>query len=209
MSKSSAGASAEFSGAAGSAGDLKRQLRRRFLAERRALSPEVWRDRSGALCDRLVTLAVLQRADTILAYVSHRQEPDLLPLMESPWGRAKTWGVPRCEGPHLSWHRWRSRDALETGAFGIREPRRDAPLIDRDRVGVILVPLVACDRAGYRLGYGGGFYDRLLADPTWQRPPAIGIAFDAALVDRLPREPWDQPLEGLVTETETLWFTKN
>ncbi|GAB4341499.1 MAG: 5-formyltetrahydrofolate cyclo-ligase [Cyanophyceae cyanobacterium] len=187
-------------------GEEKRQLRRRFLAQRQGMAPEVWRDRSGAIGNRLRGLEVLERATVILAYGSHRQEPDLLPLMGSPWGQTKVWGLPRCEGTRLIWHQWRAGEPLTSGAFGIREPLPDAPLMDRDRVGAMLVPLVAGDRAGYRLGYGGGFYDRLLADPAWQRPPAIGLAFDFALVDHLPREPWDRPLQGLVTETQTLWF---
>lgn len=187
-------------------GEEKRQLRRRFLAQRQGMAPAVWRDRSGAIGDRLRGLDVLERATVILAYLSHRQEPDLLPLMGSSWGQTKIWGLPSCEGTRLIWHEWRAEDPLVSGSFGIREPLPDAPLVDRDRVDAILVPLVAGDRAGYRLGYGGGFYDRLLADPAWQRPPAIGIAFDFALVDHLPREPWDRPLQGLVTETQTLWF---
>jgi len=189
-----------------SLGQEKRHLRRQFLAQRLALDPQVWRDRSGAICDRLMQLEILEQATTILAYVSHRQEPDPLPLMASPWGQTKIWGLPSCEGTRLIWHQWGTGEPLVSGAFGIREPLPDAPLIDRDRVDAILVPLVAGDRAGYRLGYGGGFYDRLLADPNWRRPPAIGLAFDFALVDHLPRESWDQPLQGIVTETQALWF---
>lgn len=69
-----------------------------------------------------------------------------------------------------------------------------------DEVDLILVPAVACDARGYRLGYGGGFYDRLLSSADWKSKPTIGIVFEYAYVSQLPVDPWDKPLNSICTE---------
>lgn len=192
--------------------ETKRNLRRRLLHQRRALSAQIWRDRSQHLCQRLQTLPQFQAAQTILAYMSTRQEPDLSPLWRA--NPEKCWGFPRClsqasENPGLEhralrWHRWRTGEALVAGAYGILEPSPDAPAIALANADLILVPAVGCDRRGHRLGYGGGYYDRTLAQPS---PYTLGIVFDFALLSHLPTAPWDQPLNGICTESQTLWFT--
>ncbi|MDY7016397.1 MAG: 5-formyltetrahydrofolate cyclo-ligase [Cyanobacteriota bacterium] len=175
----------------------KAELRRQFLQERRSLPRTVWRQKSERLCDRLQASPLFARSRTILAYFSFRQEPDLSPLFSRS---DKAWGFPRCVGESLLWHCWQPEEALQKGAYGIFEPQPDADPIDPEEVDLILVPSVACDRAGYRLGYGGGFYDRLLSLPEWSSKCAIGIVFDFAFVDRLPVEPWDIPLSGVCSD---------
>jgi 5-formyltetrahydrofolate cyclo-ligase len=80
------------------------------------------------------------------------------------------------------------------------EPLPTAPLINAEDVDLILVPSVACDRLGYRLGYGGGFYDRLLTNSAWSTKKTIGITFDFACLPRLPIDAWDRPLTAVCTE---------
>jgi 5-formyltetrahydrofolate cyclo-ligase len=89
---------------------------------------------------------------------------------------------------------------LQSGAFGILEPAADWPQLVVSEVDLILVPCLGCDRAGYRLGYGGGFYDRLLADPDWAQIPTIGITFSPMWVETLPIDLWDRPLDRICTE---------
>ncbi|HEY9652178.1 MAG TPA: 5-formyltetrahydrofolate cyclo-ligase, partial [Coleofasciculaceae cyanobacterium] len=74
-----------------------------------------------------------------------------------------------------------------------------APRLEQAEVDLILVPAVACDRRGYRLGYGGGFYDRMLSSAEWGSKPTIGIVFEFAYLPRLPIEPWDKPLHAICT----------
>lgn len=178
----------------------KSTLRRSLLKTRQGLSPEVWQVRSQMLCDRLQASELFTRAQTILAYCSLRQEPDLSSL----WRLPKTWGLPRCVGPSLQWHHWSMEGSLplQRGAFGIQEPDPASPQLAADQVDLILVPCVACDRRGYRLGYGGGFYDRLLSSAPWQGKPAIGILFEFACLPELPIDPWDQPLQAICTESQ-------
>lgn len=91
------------------------------------------------------------------------------------------------------------------GALGIPEPASDAPVVDPD---VILVPLLGVDTAGTRLGQGGGYYDRTLAALRAVRPVvAVGIGWDIQLIDMLPADPWDAPLDALATPSGWRDFT--
>lgn len=178
----------------------KPELRRILLQQRRTLIPEVWRTCSDRLCENLQTAALFQEAKTILAYFSIRQEPDLTPLIQQAGDRV--WGFPRCVGKSLVWHAWSTSSILplQAGAYGISEPHPDSPTLEAAQVDLVLVPAVACDRQGYRLGYGGGFYDRLLSDPAWAAKPTIGIVFEFARLPQLPIDAWDQPLTAVCTE---------
>lgn len=174
----------------------KLELRRQLLKKRRSLPPALWREKSDNLCQKLQFLPLFAQATTILAYFSFRQEPDLSSLFEIK----KVWGFPRCVEKSLLWHRWQPGETLKKGAYGIFEPDASSPAITAKEVDLILVPAVACDQRGYRLGYGGGFYDRLLSNRDWQDIPTIGIVFDFALVPQLPVDSWDQRLYGVCTD---------
>ncbi|MGL5082066.1 MAG: 5-formyltetrahydrofolate cyclo-ligase [Microcoleaceae cyanobacterium] len=183
--------------------DEKANLRRSLLKVRRALSTQAWDAKSDRLCHHLEHSTLFQNAKTVLAYVSFRQEPNLHFL----WQRSlKRWGLPRCVGQSLDWHHWQPGEGLESGAFGILEPRASAPVLTPATVDLVLVPAVACDRRGYRLGYGGGFYDRMLSLPEWRSVPTLGIVFEFAYVAELPTEPWDQPMTGICTEEQFVWI---
>lgn len=175
----------------------KQLLRHQFLHQRRSLAIESWQNQSELLCESLCNYTEFVRARTILAYQSCRQEPSLDYLFANV---DKQWGLPRCVDGNLEWHRWQPSELLTTGSYGIREPDPEAPVLSPNDIDLILVPAVAIDRHGYRLGYGGGYYDRLRADPVWRRLPTIGIVFDFAYVERLPIDPWDLPLDAVCTE---------
>jgi len=178
----------------------KLELRQMLLRQRRAMTPEDWRVKSDRLCHHLQSSSLITEAQTILAYFSFRQEPDLTALIQQTGDRV--WGFPRCVGKSLVWHIWSATSnlPLQSGAYGITEPHPDCPTLAAHQVDLILVPAVACDRQGYRLGYGGGFYDRLLSDPDWATKPTIGIVFDFARLSQLPTDAWDQPLSAVCTE---------
>jgi 5-formyltetrahydrofolate cyclo-ligase len=182
----------------------KAELRRSLLQTRKSLSREDWKTKSLQICAHLQAASVFQQAHTILSYFSFRQEPDLSSLFELK----KNWGFPRCIEKSLVWHRWSFQDALplQSGAYGILEPHSDAPLIEPEAVDLILVPCVGCDDRGYRLGYGGGFYDRLLSASEWQDKVTIGITFAFAHLPALPIDEWDQRLKGICTEKGLLWL---
>ena len=175
----------------------KSTLRRTILRSRQSLKSAEWQTKSKQISDRLKTLSLFMQAKTILAYFSFRQEADLSSLFYLD----KNWAFPRCVDKSLVWHLWQPRESLNSGKYGIKEPRSTAPAIKPSSADLILVPTVACDRQGYRLGYGGGFYDRLLSSPDLTIP-AVGIVFDFAYVTQLPRDIWDIKLNFICTETK-------
>ncbi len=162
------------------------------------MSTDLWRAKSDRLCVHLQASLPFAQARTVLAYFSFRKEPDLSSLF---W-HGYRWGFPRCVERSLHWHMWSPRSAqqLQKNAYGIDEPLADAPVLSPQDVDLILVPTVACDRQGYRLGYGGGFYDRMLSQPLWAQIPTIGIVFNEAWLPHVPVDPWDRPLQSVCTD---------
>jgi 5-formyltetrahydrofolate cyclo-ligase len=173
-------------------------LRRQLLQQRKSMSVVDWENKCDRITTHLQHSPLFTQAKTILAYFSFRQEPDLSNLFTNTKYR---WGMPRCVEKSLCWHLWKTSDALETGAYGILEPHPNLPTLEPAEVDLILIPAVACDYRGYRLGYGGGYYDRLLSSPEWEHKPTIGIVFDFAYLPELPVEPWDKPLLAVCTES--------
>ena len=176
----------------------KSALRREILHKRQSLSIARWKTNNKLICDRLKTWSLFQEARTIMAYFSFKQEADLFSLFELD----KNWAFPRCMGKSLVWHSWQLDEKLQLGKYGIREPLSTATIIDPTAADLIIVPTVACDRQGYRLGYGGGFYDRLLSSPECSTIPTVGIVFDFAYLKKLPLDVWDRQLNFVCTETK-------
>ena len=172
-------------------------LRRQLLRQRRELSTQIWRERSDKICLHLLNCPEFTGAKTILVYQSCNQEPDLNYLFTHS---TKQWGLPRCVDKNLIWHSWQPSEPLVTGAYGISEPSPELPLLGPASVDLMLIPAVAIDRSGYRLGYGGGYYDKLRADPLWRKIPTIGITFDFGYVDTLPVDAWDLRVDAVCTE---------
>ncbi len=137
----------------------------------------------------------------VSAYYPFETEIDCLPLLSALQERGWRIGLPvvRGKGKPLEFRLWAPGEALVTGSLGIPAPPDSAETVMPD---VFLVPMLAFDRYGYRLGYGGGFYDRTLALARTERTvTAVGLAFDAQRVDRCPIDDYDQPLDAIVTET--------
>lgn len=184
----------------------KQSIREKIRSLRIALDNRP--ERSQRILDRLIALPRYQSAETVLAYVGHRSEVQTLPLIEQRLRDSEPTVVPWCEDGRLRLFRLESLDDLETGRYGISEPRRDlrsetsrmVPLSDID---VILVPGIAFDRSGGRLGQGKGYYDKLLQEAR-PRATLIGLAFNCQIVDEVPREAHDVPMDLIVTESSTI-----
>ena len=128
-----------------------------------------------------------------------RDEINPLPLMLKLYLAGSRLALPAMlgKGRPLLMRSWAPGEPLAETTWGIQEPLGDAAVLEPD---VVLVPLLAFDRAGYRLGYGGGFYDRTLAALRAKKPiVAVGLAYDEQKVDAVPRESYDQPLDWVLT----------
>ena len=144
------------------------------------------------------------RGVPLAGYMPIRTEIDPRPVMAEAAAHGPV-GVPVIEGEGLplKFSRWSPDGAMKDGPFGARIPEVD----DFFEPEILIVPLVAFDRQGGRLGYGGGFYDRTLELLRGKRATmAIGFAFAAQEAENLPLEPTDQPLDMLVTEGEVITF---
>jgi 5-formyltetrahydrofolate cyclo-ligase len=184
----------------------KRQLRQRLLGRRGALSAERREQCSRDACAHLLACERLMSADVILAYYPFRDELDILPFLEEAMRRGKEIWLPRTipEKREMIPCRYTGKQMLAQGAYGIWEPDpTKAEAADIDRLDAVLVPGVGFDRRGGRLGYGGGYYDRFLAGLE-HRPFLLGIGFAVQIVERVPMEPHDILLDGVVSEAGCL-----
>jgi 5-formyltetrahydrofolate cyclo-ligase len=132
-------------------------------------------------------------------------EPDWRPLLEGwPEALRQRLALPvvRCESgvERLTYGAWHPADPLLADSCGIPAPVAAAPL-QAHQLALLLVPALAIDQRGIRLGSGGGWYDRLRADPAWRQVPALAVLPAACLAPSLPADPWDVPFTGWLDET--------
>ena len=181
----------------------KKELRRRVRAQLAALTREELSQSDGALFARFLALPQVEEAKTIFAFWGiPGKEPDTAQLIRELLRRGKTVGLPRMLPDHrMEVRRYDPDKPLVTVSFGISEPGEDCPLLEREEISLALVPAVCYDRRGYRLGFGGGYYDRWLEPFEGLR---AGLCRGAVLQDRVPTERHDAKVDMLLTETESL-----
>lgn len=183
----------------------KRDVRRRVLAARDAMTPAD-RERLGALAaERFLALPEVRAARTVLAFWSFGSELATRPLIERLHELGVRVALPRIEGGELEAIAYRPGDALRETSFGALEPAT-GEVLDPRSIDVVATPAVAFDRSGRRIGYGGGFYDRFLARVA-PETTRVGIAFAVQLLpagEALPAGAFDLPVDVVVTEHETL-----
>ena len=176
----------------------KRLLRAAVRAQARALESAYQQSASAAICRNLMAQSAYKNAAVVLAFVGTRLEVDTETLLRGVWTDGKTLCVPRCrEGYLLDLCVIRSYDDLETGAYGILEPKADCPIVSARDIDFAVIPCVTFDRAGNRLGQGGGYYDRLL---PLLRCPTFLVGRERLVAARVPGEAHDRRCDYLVTE---------
>ncbi len=193
------------------------QLRREIRQRRQRLDAHARHHRSLALCAHLAEEPRFRRARRIAFYLPNDGEPDLRPLMALAWEQDKACFLPVVGARHsrrLWFLPWTPDTPLVPNRFGIPEPlhQRGERRFKPHSLDLILMPLVAFDAHGHRLGMGGGYYDTTLAflryRHHWLRPARIGTAFACQEVDRLPAEAWDVPLDAIATEDGVRQFRR-
>jgi 5-formyltetrahydrofolate cyclo-ligase len=186
----------------------RRELRAAMRSCRMALSRRQRAHQAELAAQAFARSWLFRQSRAVAGYLARQGEMDPAPLLKRALAMHKQVYLPvlhALDGYHLWFAPYRPGDPLRPNKFGIPEPvcplRRMRRAQDLD---LIMVPLLAFDRLGQRLGMGGGFYDRTLAFRLrrrfWKRPRIIGLAYSFQKVDVIPSRPWDVPLDGVVTE---------
>ncbi|NDV20284.1 5-formyltetrahydrofolate cyclo-ligase [Pseudodesulfovibrio sp. JC047] len=186
----------------------KQQLRTALRKRRAALSPSWGQNRSHAAGEHVRSLDIWHSAKEVLLYWPVREELDVRPLVKELWDRSCRVLMPRCrpdEYGHMDIACASCEDDLIPGAFSILEPdAKRCPPVASCTPDLAIIPAVCFDRHGYRLGYGGGYYDRLLAGDAMRDTVKVGVGYAFQLIDALPVQPWDIPVDIICTDEE-IW----
>jgi 5-formyltetrahydrofolate cyclo-ligase len=179
--------------ASGGVAAEKAALRRRLLADRARLGPDQRAAAARALRDAILELPQAQMAGTIAAYYSLASEPDTHGLIYALWKRGSYVLLPLLRpDADLDWASYEGPDSLRPGPRGLAEPAEPPRGVDAvARADLVLVPALAVDRGGVRLGRGGGSYDRALAR-VGPGIPTIALLYDGELLDEVPADDHDQ-----------------
>lgn len=182
-------------------------LRPAALAQRARAAEALGPKAALLIARRVLGDFVFMKGAIVAGYAAVRGEADPFPLMAALANQGHPLCLPRTQGDALVFRSWKPGDPLVVGRFNIPEPDDKAK---ERRPDLVLVPLLAFDRDGYRLGYGGGFYDRYLSEHRAKRSVrAIGIAFAGQEVEELPREPTDERLDAVVTQDRVIRFERD
>ncbi len=185
--------------------DEKRALRTRARARRREAREAAGPGAAGAAVDTFFAAITLRAGCIAAGYWPMNDEFDVRPLLAALYARGHACGLPVVAGAGmpLVFRAWTPETVLVPAAFGTSVPPEDAPEVTPE---MLLVPLLAFDERGFRLGYGGGFYDATLARlrSGGEAVLAVGTGFDGQRVDRVPTGASDQPLDWVVTEARAL-----
>lgn len=188
--------------------DEKHAIRTAMTVRRRDLPTQDRIRLSVRIQERIITLPAFAEAATVLLYSPVRGEADTSLLLETLWRRRVRVLLPRCrpETPGtMDLFCVAGLAELKPGAWGIPEPDPSAcDLHEGCGIDLAIIPGVAFDRACNRLGMGGGYYDRLLAQPGMAECLKIGPAYGFQIVERLPHEGWDRSMDLVVTESELI-----
>ena len=185
----------------------KAALRRAMRERRRALSAKEQEAASKAVFAHLKAFEPYRRAKTVMAYAACRGELSLAPVLEDALAQGKTLLLPRCEAPGvMTARKIDSLSQLRRGYFGLEEPDEACCVADPRKIDLILVPGVAYDACGHRLGQGGGYYDRFLKETCAVR---AGVCHDFALIDCVPHAAHDLDMDVLFSPAGVIRAEKN
>ena len=190
--------------------NAKAQIRETYLQKRRIMPPEQKRALEELLCGYFLNSASYKYYDTLLLYAPMPDEIDVTAVARQALADGKRVAYPRCvPGSRvMEFHFVKTEKPSAAGSFGICEPPEDAPVYDVGEKGcaVCLIPAVVFDRHGYRIGYGGGYYDRFL---TRFSGTLAGVAFSDFIIDSLPHGKFDMRADTILTEGGAFAVEKN
>lgn len=181
----------------------KIDIRKNYLARREALSPEVRAARDAKICANILSAATYRYADIVLMYYPVKKEVDLLPLFHAAVAAGKQVAFPKCDAQDHSmvFYFVNSEEDFEEGAYGLFEPKTSLPPFipaEADGKNVLcIVPAVVYDKRGYRIGYGGGYYDRFFGK---FKLASIGVAYEDFILKSVPHGRFDISVDVVISE---------
>lgn len=173
----------------------KKELRGRIRQQKRAMTPEQIEQKSARLAQLLFATEAYRNAKTIYGYLPYNQEVRTVPMLQRALEDGKAVAVPKCYGDEMHFIYLTDLTQVEKGYAGIPEPIADGPVAE-DRTALVLMPGMAFDPAGHRIGYGGGFYDKFLAaEPDH---PTLALCYDFQVLPALETEEFDIPVDTVI-----------
>lgn len=173
----------------------KQELRRIIRQRKRAMTEEEICSRSAALAEKFAASDAYRQAKTIYGYLPYNQEVRTVPMLRRALEEGKRVAVPKVYGDEMRFIYLEDLTRVASGYAGIPEPIADAP-VARDETALVLMPGLAFDRQGHRIGYGGGFYDRFLArEPNH---PTVALCYEFQVQDSLQTEQFDIPVDTVI-----------
>ncbi len=170
----------------------KKQLRKTVREQKRAMTPAQIEEKSRLLTEKFLQSDAYQKARSVYGYLPYNQEVRTVPLLEQALKDGKRVAVPKCYDDEMRFIWMEDLSQVEKGYAGIPEPIAHGPIAD-DETALVLMPGMAFDPAGHRIGYGGGFYDKFLAtEPTH---PTLALCYDFQMFDHLETEEFDIPVD--------------
>ena len=169
----------------------KKELRSKIRAQKRAMTEEQIVEKSARLGELFLASEAYKNAKSIYGYLPYNQEVRTVAMLKQAIVDGKRVAVPKCYGPEMKFIWMDDLDAVAPGYANIPEPIADDPVADDD-TALVLMPGMAFDPQGHRIGYGGGFYDKFLA----QEPnhPTLALCYDFQMLDYLETEEFDIPV---------------
>ena len=175
----------------------KKAFRKEVLEKIAALPEEYIASSNRGIYENFISMPEFINAKSIFAYISEKREPDTIRIIEKALEMGKTVALPvSYEGGVMVPKVVKSLDGLEIGLYGIPAPSENSPTLSEDEVDLIIVPAVTFNKSGYRLGRGGGYYDRFLSKA---KAISVGLGREELLCD-VPLEKHDMSVNYLVTE---------
>ena len=173
----------------------KSALRGQIRAQKRAMSPELIEEKSRRLGELFVASEAYRNAKTIYGYMPYNQEVRTTPMLEQALKDGKRVAIPKCYGDEMRFIYMEDLSKVEKGYANIPEPIADEPIAD-DETALVLMPGLAFDPQGNRMGYGGGFYDKFLAaEPNH---PTLALCYDFQMLEHLDTEDHDIPVDTVL-----------
>ena len=181
----------------------KTEIREYYLEKRRTLDDTARAQNNEKICKNMIASATFRYADVLLMYYPKPDEIDIRPIAEAAWAAGKKVAFPRCNSADhtMIFHFVDSFDGLNPGSYNIMEPSENAPVFDpadAETCNVAcVVPAVVFDKKGFRIGYGGGYYDRYLAG---FRGTKLGLVYRDFIVNSVPHGRFDLTVDVMITE---------